>query len=156
MTDAETQARIEALEREAQTVPTPLSISALQALTEQQRAVVPHLPMHEVQEERFRVVIGMERKNHLEMRVALGEDAPLPPRTAALASVKGPALVEVLWAARAETLALLALVAAREGERTFTVWALGEQVSVRAYALNLRARLERLATHLLGHDQSER
>ncbi|MFC4639900.1 hypothetical protein [Deinococcus hohokamensis] len=126
-------------------------LAAINALSERYQAALTPEGWSAAAEGTLRSVIGMERKMGMEMRIGLGERAGSVPlrRTAPLASLNLPQLLEEARATRQTTLALLALVqAAAPG--TLRVWTLGEEVEPALYLLALRPRLERLGLAVQG------
>lgn len=82
----------------------------------------------------------------MEMRIGLGDHAAHLPyrRTAPLAELGLPELLEETRATRAGTLDLLGRVLA--APPSVRVWTFGEEAEPAVYLLALRGRLERLAT----------
>lgn len=124
---------------------------ATSALSAQFQAVLEPSGWSAAAEGTLRSVIGMERKIGTEMRIGLGERAQAVPlrRTAPLASLSLPELLEEARVTRHTTLSLLALVQAAE-PGTLRVWTLGEAVEPALALLALYPRLERLGSAVLG------
>ena len=100
----------------------------------------------------LRAVVGMERKAHLEMRVALGETHERLPirRTAPLAEMSTAELARELPLTRRDTLALLDALLDGGAQGDVVVWSAGRLVPPVRYAEALLDRLIRLDTRLRG------
>lgn len=137
---------LEAVRAEAANTTSAQVRAELGDLTAKHTALAAHSGWSAAAEEAFRLVIGMERKSQLEMRVALGEAGSRHVRhTRALAEMTLAELRAEYLQTRHVTLALLDEVLHTPG---VTPWTLGEQVAPGLYIVALKNRLARLGDEL--------